>query len=598
MPLTVTPTRETNAPSRTPLVAPTSFPTSNDTRQPTSRPTTASPTEAEIFEAVDVMVTFPEYTFSDSSENVQDQFRNEFVAAMTVAMGVEQDDVKINSMFAGSTVVNATVFCNSSSKATLVKTMDPSEVFVDDNGFSTETFGPASSELFTSTPTAQPSLQTRSPTAGPVSLIPSLSPTAAPTDAGARPIEVDGGSGESNSTSAVIPAVASVLGVLFLASVAGVWWWCRRRKTAKKKEPAMDDASGGATTAQPARSSLKGKGSHSHYRDKNSSHSAYRYKNSSVDTKASQGSADPVRSMCEPDFLGQYVSTIRHIYKEDDIKLIRALGEGNFGVAHLGVLIPHGNRKVVVKIAKLHDVETKDTKRELKALCALEPHPNITEFIGVLMMDGKMCFVTEYCEWGSLDNLHRGKDLATPKRFLRVVDDVCSGLTHLHRHSILHRDLACRNLLMKRDGTVTLCDFGLSKKLLEDANYYQNGCSGKVPWPWTDPHSMYTGKFDYKSDVWSLGVTFWEILTRGGDPYLKEKQTMQFVRLINEIRRGAVRLKLPAHCHKEGRTIVQACLNLDRQSRLDANQIREMAQSMMRAHTSHYGCRVKLEEKL
>uniref|UniRef100_A0A6V3QSP8 Protein kinase domain-containing protein n=1 Tax=Lotharella globosa TaxID=91324 RepID=A0A6V3QSP8_9EUKA len=381
MPLTVTPTRETNAPSRTPLVAPTSFPTSNDTRQPTSRPTTASPTEAEIFEAVDVMVTFPEYTFSDSSENVQDQFRNEFVAAMTVAMGVEQDDVKINSMFAGSTVVNATVFCNSSSKATLVKTMDPSEVFVDDNGFSTETFGPASSELFTSTPTAQPS-QTRSPTAGPVSLIPSLSPTAAPTGEGARPIEVNEGSGASNSTSAVIPAVVSVLGVLFLASVAGVWWWCRRRKTAKKKEPAMENASGGATTAQPPRSTGVGKeckGSHSQYRAPESN----LYKNVSVDTKGSRASADAMRITNESDFFVKYVDDLRHIYKEDEIKLIRTIGEGHFGVAHLGVLIPLGNRKVVVKIAKLEHAETKDTKRELKALGALEPHPNITEFIGV-----------------------------------------------------------------------------------------------------------------------------------------------------------------------------------------------------------------------
>mmetsp|Transcript_1612 Transcript_1612/g.3102 ORF Transcript_1612/g.3102 Transcript_1612/m.3102 type:complete len:286 (+) Transcript_1612:1334-2191(+) len=225
--------------------------------------------------------------------------------------------------------------------------------------------------------------------------------------------------------------------------------------------------------------------------------------------------------------------------------------------------------------------------------CCLKSNDTLENAKKVVMIGGKMCFISEYCECGSLDKLHRVKDLASPKRFLRVVDDVCSGLIHLHRHSILHRDLACRNLLMKRDGTVTLCDFGLSKKLLEDAGYYNNGDLRKLPWPWTDPHSMYTGRFDYKSDVWSLGVTFWEILTKGGDPYVEERKTMQLVRLIDEIRHGRLQLKLPRDCHQEGRTVVNACLCLDRKKRPTAYQIRELAKTI---YTNHYGRRVNLEE--
>lgn len=43
--------------------------------------------------------------------------------------------------------------------------------------------------------------------------------------------------------------------------------------------------------------------------------------------------------------------------------------------------------------------------------------------------------------------------------------NVCSGLHHLHKNSVIHRDLACRNLLMKKDETVVIADYGLSQKL-------------------------------------------------------------------------------------------------------------------------------------
>lgn len=87
-------------------------------------------------------------------------------------------------------------------------------------------------------------------------------------------------------------------------------------------------------------------------------------------------------------------------------------------------------------------------------MASLGRHPKLLDFIGVVTLSNKICLVTELCALGSLDRLHTKFDLAQKDRFLRVAGDVAAGLAHLHTIPIVHRDIACRNLLMKSDGTV------------------------------------------------------------------------------------------------------------------------------------------------
>ena len=83
-------------------------------------------------------------------------------------------------------------------------------------------------------------------------------------------------------------------------------------------------------------------------------------------------------------------------------------------------------------------------------------------------------------------------------------------MEYLHSQKIIHRDLACRNLLVsgkENEYLVKVADFGLSR-IIE--NYYVSQ-SRKIPVRWTAPEAIRTMKFDQSCDVWSFGVVLWEV---------------------------------------------------------------------------------------
>uniref|UniRef100_A0A7S2X7I8 Protein kinase domain-containing protein n=1 Tax=Lotharella oceanica TaxID=641309 RepID=A0A7S2X7I8_9EUKA len=161
------------------------------------------------------------------------------------------------------------------------------------------------------------------------------------------------------------------------------------------------------------------------------------------------------------------------------------------------------------------------------------------KFTGFAFIKGKLCLLTKLYTKGSLDNLHRVEDLLQKERFRRLASDVCSGVAHLHAHNIIHRDLACRNLFMGHDGTVVVGDYGLARKM--DDRYMLNNSS--FPWAWTAPESLATKEFTSKSDIWSLGIIFWEIATQGQHPYGDSGCSTK--EIIRRIIRSNLKVELP-----------------------------------------------------
>jgi len=94
-------------------------------------------------------------------------------------------------------------------------------------------------------------------------------------------------------------------------------------------------------------------------------------------------------------------------------------------------------------------------------------------------------------------------------------------MIHLQQNKIVHRDLAARNLLVfQLDGnwSVKVSDFGMARKLNDNSLYFTNTA---IPIRWTAPEVISTGKFSKESDIWSFGITSWEIFTKGKLPYGK-----------------------------------------------------------------------------
>ncbi|GAB5368591.1 hypothetical protein AAMO2058_001332700 [Amorphochlora amoebiformis] len=257
-------------------------------------------------------------------------------------------------------------------------------------------------------------------------------------------------------------------------------------------------------------------------------------------------------------------------YDPDNVKIEHKLGEGSFAVAFLGN-ISSRDGKVVVKMPKeVGGTLSGDTMRELQAMAQIPPHPNILELVGIVTLQGKICLISGYCAQGSLDHLHTTINMCTDRRFAIVLRDVGNGIEHLHKTGFIHRDIACRNLLMKGDGTVVICDLGLARRLTDQLDFYQIQTS-KFPWPWTAPESMLSRKFSFESDVWSLGVTLWEIITKGKTPYADspgEKAEIQ-----SQIAEGLVTLKIPEGASELQKEIIGSCLKFKAKDRPTVSDI-------------------------
>jgi tetratricopeptide (TPR) repeat protein len=157
-------------------------------------------------------------------------------------------------------------------------------------------------------------------------------------------------------------------------------------------------------------------------------------------------------------------------------------------------------------------------RRERQLLARLE-HPNIARLLdGGLSSQGEPYLVMEYVEGTRLDRYCEEQKLPVPGR-LELMLKVCAAVNAAHQHLIVHRDLKPGNILVTADGEPKLLDFGIAKVLDSDATLEHTATTNVFLTPmYASPEILRGEPATVASDVYSLGVVLYELLT-GGRPF-------------------------------------------------------------------------------
>ncbi|XP_052316681.1 tyrosine-protein kinase TXK [Oncorhynchus keta] len=213
-----------------------------------------------------------------------------------------------------------------------------------------------------------------------------------------------------------------------------------------------------------------------------------------------------------------------------ELTVMKELGCGQFGLVRLGTW--RALCKVAIKTINEGAMHEEDFIEEAKIMMRL-CHPKLVQLYGVCTRQHPMCIVTEFMENGCLLNYLRqnGGTMGQPW-LLSVCQDTCEAMQYLETHNFIHRDLAARNCLVSDKNVVKVCDFGMTRYVLD--NQYTSSTGSKFPVKWSPPEVLHYNKYSSKSDVWSFGVLMWEVFTEGKTPFDGRSN----VDVVDEITRG------------------------------------------------------------
>ncbi|RVE50697.1 hypothetical protein evm_004607 [Chilo suppressalis] len=218
------------------------------------------------------------------------------------------------------------------------------------------------------------------------------------------------------------------------------------------------------------------------------------------------------------------------------------LGSGAQGVVFSGNL-----RGEMVAVKKLRD----KSETNIKHLRKLN-HDNIVRFRGVCTQAPVYGVIMEYCQYGPLfEFLHSGACFA-PKQILKWAKEIAHGMTYLHNHKIIHRDLKSPNILIADNLVVKVSDFGTSREWNDVSTIMS--FTGTVAW--MAPEVIRHEPCSERVDVWSYGVVLWELLTQEV-PY----KNLETHAIMWGVGTDTISLPVPTTCPESVQLLLNQCWN-------------------------------------
>jgi serine/threonine-protein kinase len=192
-------------------------------------------------------------------------------------------------------------------------------------------------------------------------------------------------------------------------------------------------------------------------------------------------------------------------------RILSPLGSGGFGSVFLAEDI-WIHKKVAIKVPHKQNLDFTEMLKEPRLLASMN-HPNIVTVLTAEKQENVFFIVMEYVPGQTLEQIILREGPLDVSRALDFTCQICNAVDHAHRVGVLHRDLRPGNMLVSETGMVKVTDFGTSR-FLEIAAH---GTTVIGSPPYMAPEQFY-GKAVFASDVYSVGVTMYQMLT-GELPY-------------------------------------------------------------------------------
>ena len=192
-------------------------------------------------------------------------------------------------------------------------------------------------------------------------------------------------------------------------------------------------------------------------------------------------------------------------------RILSPLGSGGFGAVYLAQ-DTWIDKKVALKVPHKQNVDFSEMLKEPRLLASMS-HPNIVTVLTAEKQNDTFFIVMEYVTGETLESIIIREGALDLHRALDFTCQMCNAVDHAHRAGVLHRDLRPGNMLVSDAGMLKVTDFGTSR-ILEIAAH---GTTVIGSPPYMAPEQFY-GKATFASDVYSIGVTMYQMLT-GELPY-------------------------------------------------------------------------------
>jgi serine/threonine-protein kinase len=192
-------------------------------------------------------------------------------------------------------------------------------------------------------------------------------------------------------------------------------------------------------------------------------------------------------------------------------KILKTIGSGGFGTVYLAddTWI---NKKVALKVPHKQGVDFGELLREARLLAALD-HPNIVGIVTAEKQENVFFIVMDFVPGETLEDILSRDGALDVTLALDYTCQICNAVDHAHRQNVLHRDLRPSNILVSENGQLKVADFGTSR-FLEIAAHGSTVIGSP---PYMAPE-QFRGEAVFASDIYSLGVTMYQMLT-GVLPY-------------------------------------------------------------------------------